>query len=192
MKAGILYSPKDIRIGEAPTPEIGPNDILLESKAAGICGTDHHIYLGEFEARVSYPAIQGHEFGGVIAEVGKNVQDYKPGDRVVVDPIVSCYNCPACLTGHINACRTLKILGVDLDGGFGQYVAVPVDHGVSDFTDLRTSVTYSEGICSDISSMWLVDRIYTFVSFRSVHECHEDRHTADVPVEPIGRAVRRK
>jgi threonine dehydrogenase-like Zn-dependent dehydrogenase len=60
-------------------------------------------------------------------KVGSNVRNYKPGDRVVIDPIVSCYNCPACLTGHINACRTLKLLGVDLDGGFGQYVAVPVD-----------------------------------------------------------------
>jgi len=127
MKAGILYNAKDIRLGEAPTPEIGPDEVLLESKAAGICGTDLHIYLGEFEARVSYPAIQGHEFGGVIAEVGEKVQNFKPDDRVVVDPIVSCYNCPACLTGHINACRTLKILGVDLDGGYGQYVAVPVD-----------------------------------------------------------------
>jgi 2-desacetyl-2-hydroxyethyl bacteriochlorophyllide A dehydrogenase len=127
MKAGILYKAKQIRLGEAPDPVIGPDEILLESKAAGICGTDLHIYLGEFEARVSYPAIQGHEFGGVIAEVGENVQAYKPGDRVVVDPIISCHNCPACLSGHINACRTLKLLGVDLDGGYGQYVAVPVD-----------------------------------------------------------------
>jgi 2-desacetyl-2-hydroxyethyl bacteriochlorophyllide A dehydrogenase len=127
MKAGILYAAKDIRMGEIAQPEIGPNQILLESKAAGICGTDLHIYRGEFVGRVSYPAIQGHEFGGVIAEVGANVQDYKTGDRVVVDPIIPCYNCPACLTGHINACQTLKLLGVDLDGGYGQYVAVPVD-----------------------------------------------------------------
>jgi 2-desacetyl-2-hydroxyethyl bacteriochlorophyllide A dehydrogenase len=127
MKAGILYGAKDIRFGEAPTPQIGPDEILLESRAAGICGTDLHIYLGEFEPRVSYPAIQGHEFGGVVVEVGANVQNYQPGDRVVIDPIISCYNCPACLTGHINACRTLKLLGVDLDGGYGQYVVVPVD-----------------------------------------------------------------
>jgi 2-desacetyl-2-hydroxyethyl bacteriochlorophyllide A dehydrogenase len=127
MKAGILYEAKQIRLGEAPDPVIGPDEILLESKAAGICGTDLHIYLGEFEGRVSYPAIQGHEFGGVIAEVGENVRGLKPGDRVVVDPIISCHNCPACISGHINACRTLKLLGVDLDGGYGQYVAVPVD-----------------------------------------------------------------
>lgn len=127
MKAGILYGPKNIRMGEMPEPEIGADEVLLESHAAGICGTDLHIYRGEFENRVRYPAVQGHEFGGVIVEVGKNVRDYKPGDRVVVDPIISCHHCPACLSGHINACQTLKLLGVELKGGFGQLVAVPVD-----------------------------------------------------------------
>ncbi len=128
MKAGILYNAKDIRVGQAPLPEIKPNEVLLESKAAGICGTDLHIYLGEFEGRVKYPAIQGHEFGGVIAEVGSEVSGFKVGDRAVVDPVISCHNCPACITGHLNACRWLKLLGVDLDGGYGQYVAVPASH----------------------------------------------------------------
>ncbi|HEU0296493.1 MAG TPA: alcohol dehydrogenase catalytic domain-containing protein [Anaerolineales bacterium] len=128
MKAGILYNAKDIRVGEAPMPRIGPNEVLIESKAAGICGTDLHIYLGEFAGRVSYPAIQGHEFGGVIVEVGSEVRGFKVGDRVAVDPVISCHSCPACRTGHINACRTLKLLGVDLDGGYGQYVAAPASH----------------------------------------------------------------
>jgi L-gulonate 5-dehydrogenase len=128
MKAGILYGPKDIRLGEAPKPVISPAEVLLETKAAGICGTDLHIYRGEFVGRVSFPAIQGHEFGGLIVDVGKNVDDFKPGDRVVVDPIISCHSCPACLTGHINACQTLKLFGVDLDGGYAQYVAVPRRH----------------------------------------------------------------
>jgi len=127
MKAGILYGAKDIRVGQVSDPVIGPDDVLLESHAAGICGTDLHIYRGEFENRVRYPAVQGHEFGGMIAEVGANVLGFEAGDRVVVDPIVSCHNCPACLTGHINACQTLKLLGVDLDGGYGQFVSVPVD-----------------------------------------------------------------
>jgi L-gulonate 5-dehydrogenase len=128
MRAGILYGPKDIRLGEAPEPIIGPDEVLLESKAAGICGTDLHIYRGEFVGRVSYPAIQGHEFGGVIADVGENIGNFKPGDRVVVDPIIYCHSCPACLTGYINACQTLKLFGVDLDGGYGQYVAIPSRH----------------------------------------------------------------
>lgn len=128
MRAGILYGPKDIRLGDAPKPVVGPDEVLLQSKAAGICGTDLHIYRGEFVGRVSYPAIQGHEFGGVIADVGENVDDFKPGDRVVVDPIISCHRCPACLTGRFNACRTLKLFGVDLAGGYGQYVAIPRRH----------------------------------------------------------------
>jgi 2-desacetyl-2-hydroxyethyl bacteriochlorophyllide A dehydrogenase len=127
MKAAILYGDRDIRIGEAPDPQIEPHEVLVSSRYAGICGTDLHVYRGEFPDRVSYPAILGHEFGGVVAEVGSEVTDYQPGDRVVVDPIISCHNCTACLTGHINACSTLKLLGIDLDGGFGQYVAVPKD-----------------------------------------------------------------
>lgn len=115
-------------MGEAPTPEIQPDEVLVESKAAGICGTDLHIYLGEFESRVGYPAIQGHEFAGVIVEVGSAVSGFNVGDRVTVDPVISCHRCPACLTGHVNACRTLKLLGIDLDGGYGQYVAAPASH----------------------------------------------------------------
>lgn len=128
MKAGILYNAYDIRPSETPSPGIGPDEVLLQSKAAGICGTDLHIYRGEFEGRVNYPAIPGHEFGGVIAEVGSEVRDFKPGDRVVVDPIIPCHTCPACLTGHLNACRTLKLFGIDLEGGFGQYAAIPARH----------------------------------------------------------------
>jgi threonine dehydrogenase-like Zn-dependent dehydrogenase len=127
MKAGILYGKKDIRVGQTTEPLIGPDDVLLESHAAGICGTDLHIYRGEFEDRVHYPAIQGHEFGGVIVEVRKNVSGFEAGDRVVVDPIISCHKCPACLTGHLNACQALKLLGVDLNGGYGQFVSVPSD-----------------------------------------------------------------
>lgn len=128
MKAGILYGDKDIRVGDAPDPQIGPDDVLIQSHYAGICGTDLHIYRGEFFDRVRYPAIQGHEFGGVILETGANVQGVAAGDRVAVDPILSCHACPACLTGHINACRSLKLLGVDLDGGYAQYVAAPASH----------------------------------------------------------------
>src|SRR5512143_931426 len=127
MRAGILYGPKNICAGEMAEPRIGADEVLLESHAAGICGTDLHIYRGEFESRVRYPAVQGHEFGGVIVEVGEGVRGFKTGDRVVVDPIISCHHCLACLTGHINACQTLKLLGVDLNGGYGQFVAVPAD-----------------------------------------------------------------
>jgi len=125
MKAGILYGDREIRMGDAPEPEIRPDEVLVAPACAGICGTDLHIYRGEFHERVEFPAILGHEFGGTVELVGRDVSGIKVGDRVAVDPILSCHSCPACLSGHINACRSLKLLGVDLDGGFGQLVAVP-------------------------------------------------------------------
>ena len=125
MKAAILYGDREIRLGEAPEPKIKPDQVMISPRYAGICGTDLHIYRGEFHERVKFPSIQGHEFGGIVEEVGQEVKGLKIGDRVAVDPILSCHGCPACLTGHINACRTLKLLGVDLDGGFAQYIAVP-------------------------------------------------------------------
>ncbi len=128
MKAGILYGDNDIRVGDAADPHIGPDDVLVKSQYAGICGTDLHIYRGEFHNRVTYPAIQGHEFGGIVEEIGAHVEGIAVGERVVVDPILSCHACPACLSGHINACRSLKLLGVDLEGGYGQYVAAPANH----------------------------------------------------------------
>jgi 2-desacetyl-2-hydroxyethyl bacteriochlorophyllide A dehydrogenase len=131
MRAAILYQDRDIRPGDTSDPEIGQDQVLVATSYAGICGTDLHVYRGEFSGRVKYPAILGHEFGGTIEEVGSNVQGFRVGDRVVVDPIMSCHHCPACLTGHINACRTLRLLGIDLAGGFGQYVAVPADRLIS-------------------------------------------------------------
>lgn len=125
MKAAVLYGDRDIRFGTAPDPSLHPSDVLIETGFAGICGTDLHIFRGEFHERVRFPAILGHEFGGTVREVGREVRGLKPGDRVVVDPILPCYNCPACLSGHLNACRSLRLLGIDLDGGFGEYVAAP-------------------------------------------------------------------
>jgi D-arabinose 1-dehydrogenase-like Zn-dependent alcohol dehydrogenase len=74
MKAGILYNDRDIRVGDAPDPRIGSDEVLVATSYAGICGTDLHIYRGEFHDRVAYPAIPGHEFGGIIEQVGKDVR----------------------------------------------------------------------------------------------------------------------
>jgi L-gulonate 5-dehydrogenase len=127
MKAGLLYNDRDIRVGDAPDPRPGPSEVLVETGYTGICGTDLHIYRGEFHDRVTYPAIIGHEFSGVIREVGQEVTGLRVGEPVVVDPIIPCGACPACLSGHLNVCRSLKLLGIELDGGFGQYVATPAN-----------------------------------------------------------------
>jgi 2-desacetyl-2-hydroxyethyl bacteriochlorophyllide A dehydrogenase len=125
VKAGILYDDRVIRVGEMPEPQVGPHEVLVAPAYAGICGTDLHIYRGEFRGRVRYPTVPGHEFGGVVQAVGAQVRNFRAGDRVVVDPIISCHSCPACLSGHVNACQTLRLLGIDLDGGFAEYVSAP-------------------------------------------------------------------
>jgi 2-desacetyl-2-hydroxyethyl bacteriochlorophyllide A dehydrogenase len=128
MKAGVLFEDRKIEPRVVADPDLKPGEVLVETSHAGICGTDLHIFRGEFRARVALPAIQGHEFGGTIADVARGVTGWKRGDRVAVDPIVSCHACVACLHGQLNCCRTLKLLGVDLAGGFGQLVAVPQGH----------------------------------------------------------------
>ena len=123
MKAGVLYADRDIRLGEMPEPSCAPHEVLVESAYVGLCGSDLHIYRGELSGRVRHPAILGHEFGGTVVAVGSGVRGLNAGDRVAVDPIVPCHACVACLTGRPNACRSLKLLGVDLAGGLGRYVA---------------------------------------------------------------------
>jgi 2-desacetyl-2-hydroxyethyl bacteriochlorophyllide A dehydrogenase len=125
MKAGVLYDDRRIEVREVPDPAPGPGEVIVESSFGGICGTDLHIYRGEFRSRVRFPAIQGHEFGGVVVELGPGVAGWALGDRVAVDPILPCHACPACLRGQVNCCRSLRLLGVDLNGGFGRLVAVP-------------------------------------------------------------------
>jgi len=127
MKAAILIDDKEIRFGEVPKPTLKDDQVLIRVHWASICGTDLHIYLGEFKPRVKYPRILGHEFSGVVEGLGENVSHLKKGDRVVVDPIIWCNQCPACLNGNNNACHFLKLIGVDVDGAFTEYVAADND-----------------------------------------------------------------
>jgi len=122
MKAAITVDTRKIEYADTPDPAPGPTQALIALRYTGICGSDIHVYRGEFAGRVNFPLIQGHEFSGVVSEKGKEVEGLEIGDRVCVDPIISCRNCPACLEGRYNACRNLKLLGVDLHGALAQYV----------------------------------------------------------------------
>jgi L-gulonate 5-dehydrogenase len=124
MKAALTVKERTIEYCDTADPVLsGPGDVLLEVGYTGICGSDIHVYRGEFAGRVSFPAIQGHEFSGKVMETGPGVKGLQPGDRVCVDPIIHCGRCPACLSGSYNACRSLKLIGIDINGGFAQYVA---------------------------------------------------------------------
>jgi 2-desacetyl-2-hydroxyethyl bacteriochlorophyllide A dehydrogenase len=98
-------------------------EVLIKVMASGICGTDVHIYRGEYLG--DYPVIPGHEFSGVITAVGSQVKRFKVGDRVAVEPNIACDNCSQCLNNRQNFCLNWQAVGVTLPGGMEQYVTAP-------------------------------------------------------------------
>jgi len=123
VKAAIILQPKQIALQELPLPEPAPGELLIRVMASGICGTDVHIFLGEYLG--SYPIIPGHEFGGVIEQVGSAVTRFKVGDRVAVEPNLPCDNCVNCLNNRQNFCLNWQAVGVTRPGGMAQFVSVP-------------------------------------------------------------------
>lgn len=128
MKTAVFYGPGDIKIENKPKPDIGESDLLIEIKAAAICGTDLRIFQSGHHA-INPPQILGHENAGIIAEVGKRVKNFKVGDRVAIDPIVSCGWCYYCRKGLTNLCstfkKTIESFGYYYPGGFAEYMAIP-------------------------------------------------------------------
>ncbi|MGC8596109.1 MAG: alcohol dehydrogenase catalytic domain-containing protein [Candidatus Kryptoniota bacterium] len=98
-------------------------EVRIRVLTCGICGTDSHIIKGE--SRATLPVVLGHEFGGVVVDVGSGVDSVIPGDVVAVDPNIHCGECPFCKTGRPNFCANLKAVGVDLNGGMAELCTVP-------------------------------------------------------------------
>ncbi len=129
MKALVLTQYNHFEYLDVPDPSYGPNDVLLQVKACGICGSDIHGMDGS-TGRRRPPIIMGHEASGVIAEVGEAVKDWKKGDRVTFDSTIYCGTCVYCRKGEINLCENRRVMGVSCDdyrqdGAFAEYVAVP-------------------------------------------------------------------
>ncbi len=123
MKAVRLEAVGDISVRDVEVPEPGPDDLLVQVEACGICGTDRHLLHGEFPS--APPVTLGHEFCGIVVKVGSAVHGIKPGTRVTGDPNISCGRCPQCQAGRVNLCRNLRAIGIHRDGGFAEYVLVP-------------------------------------------------------------------
>ncbi len=123
MKALFIDKPGSAAVRSAPRPTPGPRDVVIDVAACGICGTDVHIYRGEYLG--TYPVVPGHELSGTVAAVGSEVRRFRPGDRVTVEPNVACNNCPACLSNRQNFCENWKGIGVTLPGGFADAVCAP-------------------------------------------------------------------
>jgi threonine 3-dehydrogenase len=114
-------------IREVKIPTVGRNDVLVKVKVASICGTDLHIYNWDRWAqnRIHPPLIPGHEFCGEVAGFGEEVTSVKEGNFVSAEMHVACGKCLQCRTGEAHICQNVKIIGVDADGAFAEYVVIP-------------------------------------------------------------------
>lgn len=140
MKCAIYYNNRDIRLEEIPVPEAGPDELLVQMHACGICGSD----VLEWYRIKRAPLVLGHEMTGEIVEAGKNVERYKVGDRVFVSHHIPCNTCRYCLRGHYTVCDTLRNTNYD-PGGFAEFIRVPrinADRGVFLLPD---EISYEEG-----------------------------------------------
>ncbi len=113
-----------------PTPEIGPDDVLIEVKACGVCGSDMHFYETDKDNYILYPgltkfpSVLGHEFSGRIVKVGPNVKDLQVGDMVTAEEMIWCGHCTPCRNGFPNHCTNLEEIGFTINGAFANYIAV--------------------------------------------------------------------
>ncbi|WP_405528967.1 2,3-butanediol dehydrogenase [Streptomyces canus] len=135
MKAAVWHGAKDVRVGEVPVTPPGPGEVTIEVAYCGICGSDLHEYadgphaipVGDPhpESGVAAPLILGHEFCGIVNEVGGGVTNVAPGDRVAVEPHYRCGRCPRCLAGEYNICRHFGFAGLMGHGGLAERATVP-------------------------------------------------------------------
>lgn len=123
MKAVVFTSPRNITVQQVPEPVCGADEVIVKVATSGICGTDLHIYNGEYMGE--FPLIPGHEFSGSIVEVGRDIDYLNVGDRVAPDPNIFCNHCEFCRNDQGNHCRNWRGVGITRAGAFAEYVAVP-------------------------------------------------------------------
>lgn len=143
MKAALLLGPRTIRVEERDIPRLAANEVLLRVKAVGVCGSDV-AYYRRGKADVPPPMALGHEFTAEIAELGEFAERLgllHEGDRVVVEPVQSCGVCSPCKNAMPNLCVKMVVLGVNVDGGFGEYCKAFYNY----VHPLPDNVTYEEG-----------------------------------------------
>jgi len=123
MRALVIERPGRARVVETSTPSAGEGEVVVRVRACGVCGTDVHIYRGEYLG--DYPVVPGHEFAGEVVEVGPGVPCFKCGDRVAVEPNLSCGRCRFCRLSEQNFCENWRAIGVTLPGAMAEYTVVP-------------------------------------------------------------------
>lgn len=130
-----------LTVTEVPRPECGPAEVLIEVKHAGLCGTDMHIADWDewAQGRINPPLVLGHEFAGRVVEVGDQVTAFQPGEMVNAEGHIVCGHCRQCRMGDGHICSNTRIIGVDRDGAFADYIAMPATN-VMPLNGITTSV----------------------------------------------------
>lgn len=126
MKAVLYEDIQVVKMSDIKRPIITNNEALIKVKYAGICGTDLHIFNG-LHPRAKAPLVLGHEISGIIEEMNTERKDIEIGDRVVINPLISCGYCLPCREGNPHLCPNLKLVGIDQNGGFEEYVKIKDD-----------------------------------------------------------------
>lgn len=125
MKAALLDAPRtDLRIEAMPDPDCPRDGVVLDILACGICRSDWHVWVGA-DPDVSFPQIPGHEFCGIVRAVGREVTQWREGDRVIAPFILACGTCPDCHAGNQTVCATQVVPGFTAPGAFAERIAVP-------------------------------------------------------------------
>jgi threonine dehydrogenase-like Zn-dependent dehydrogenase len=146
--AAVYYGNRTIRVEEIPVPEIKSDEILVQVKACGVCGTDVHIFSGaKGAADCVPPKVLGHEFSGIVAKTGSSCKDIREGDRVVIDPNDMCGRCIFCRSGKGHFCENMIGIGTTVNGGFEEYCAVREKQAVKISKDLSfDEASFSEPV----------------------------------------------
>jgi 2-desacetyl-2-hydroxyethyl bacteriochlorophyllide A dehydrogenase len=140
MKALVYTGEYQLETREEPVPAANEGEALIRIASAGICGSDISIWKG-LHPRAKAPLIMGHEFSGTIEEINApSDSGFKKGDRVTAEPLITCGSCIACKSGFSYVCQNLKLYGIDRNGGFAEYVALPLSklYPIPDSVDLET------------------------------------------------------
>ncbi len=150
MQAIVFAGPGEFSLEEVPDPQVGPTEVLVRVEAVGLCGTDLHVLDGEFAPTV-FPIIPGHETSGVVEAVGEEVTTFSPGDRVSVDPTLTCGHCRFCTEGRSNLCENWNGSGVArTDGSTAELTVAPAAnvHRLADEVDLQLAALIEPLSCA--------------------------------------------
>ena len=140
MKQQVMIEPGKIEFREIPIPELKENEVLVKIMRIGVCGSDIHVYHGK-HPYTSYPVTQGHEVSGVIEKTGSKIIEFKPGDKVTIQPQVVCGKCHSCLHGKYHICDELKVMGFQTTGMASEFFVTDANR----ILKLPDDMSYEQG-----------------------------------------------